>query len=75
MFHAKHGTFAMMVNFINDEWELVHILVGIFEVQNTLGATMATQVKMLMNSSSLFNKVIVYVKDKGSNLATLTFAK
>jgi hypothetical protein len=32
MFHAKDGTFAMMVNFINDEWELVHILVGIFEV-------------------------------------------
>jgi hypothetical protein len=36
---------------------------------------MATQVKMLLNSSSLFNKVIIYVKDKGSNLATLTSVK
>jgi len=50
MFHVKHGTFAMMVNFINDEWELVHILVGIFEVQNISGATMAIYVKMLLYS-------------------------
>jgi hypothetical protein len=29
---------------------------------------------MLLNSFSLFNKVITFVKDKGSNLATLTYA-
>jgi hypothetical protein len=32
MFHVGHGTFAMVFSFINDEWDLVHILVGIFEV-------------------------------------------
>jgi hypothetical protein len=75
MFHAKHGTFAMMVNFINDEWELVHILVGIFEVQNISGATMAIYVEMLLYSIGLLNKVIMYVKDKGCNTTTSSYVK
>jgi hypothetical protein len=32
-----HDTFAMVVNFINVNGNLVHIIVGIFEVQNTKG--------------------------------------
>ncbi len=35
---------------------------------------MVAQVTMLLNSFGLLNKVIMYVKNEGSNLATLTFA-
>jgi hypothetical protein len=35
---------------------------------------MANQVKVLLNSFGLFDKVITYVKDEGSKLNTLTNA-
>jgi hypothetical protein len=73
IFCAGYDTFIVVVNFINDEWEFVHITMGILEVQNVVNVAMATQVKVLLNSFGLFNKVITYVKDEGSNLATLTF--
>jgi len=34
-------TFAWVVNYINKKWECCHVIVGIFEVHETLGATMA----------------------------------
>jgi hypothetical protein len=69
IFCVGHDIFGMVVNLINDGWELVHITMGILEVQNIVGIAMAIQVKMLLNSFGLLNK---YVKDKGFNLATLT---
>jgi len=41
MFCGGHDTFAMVVNFINNLWEPTHVIVGIFEVHNIIGATMA----------------------------------
>jgi hypothetical protein len=41
MFHGGHDTFAMVVDFINNLWEPTHVIVGIFEVHNIIGATMA----------------------------------
>jgi hypothetical protein len=46
---------------------------GILELQNIVGVTMAVEVKVLLNSFGLLNKVVKYVKDEGSNHATLTF--
>jgi hypothetical protein len=43
-------------------------------VQNTIGATITNQVKILLSSFGSFNKVIGYVKNEGSNLNTLTNA-
>jgi hypothetical protein len=45
---------------------------GIFEVQNTTCATMANQVKVLLESFGLLDKVNAYVKDEGSNSNTIT---
>jgi hypothetical protein len=71
---VRHDIFAMVVSFLNDSWEPNHVTMGIFDIQNTACATMANQVKVLLNSFGLFNKVIIYVKDEGSNLNTLTNA-
>jgi hypothetical protein len=68
IFHVGHDTFSMVVNFINDEWELVHITMGILEVQNIVGVAMASKVKVLLNSFGLLNKVITYVKKRGLTL-------
>jgi len=62
MSRGGHDTFVMVVSSINNLWEPTHVIVGIFEI------------KFLLDSSSLLDKVIFYVKDKGSNLSTLTSA-
>jgi hypothetical protein len=72
MLHASYDTFAIIINFVNSYWEPTLVIFGVFEVQNTIGATMANQVKILLDSFGLFEKVIGYVKNEGSNLNTLT---
>ncbi len=47
---------------------------GYSRFKNTIGATMANQVKVLLDFFGLLDKVITYVKDKGSNLNTFTNA-
>jgi hypothetical protein len=44
---------------------------GLFETTNTFGVVMAAQVKELLSSYNLLNKLITYMKDKGGNLSTL----
>jgi hypothetical protein len=57
----------MVVSFINDLWEPIHVNMGIFEVHNTIDVNMVIHVKMLLNSFGLLNKVIAYVKNERSN--------
>ncbi len=49
-----------------------HATIGIFEVHNIIGATMENQVKVLLDSIGLRNKVS-YIENEGFNLSTLTF--
>jgi hypothetical protein len=48
--------------------------VGIFEVHETLGASMVVQFKDLLIRYNLLDKVIAYVKDDNTSLSTLTTA-
>ncbi len=48
------------------------MIVEVLEMQNKIGATMANQVKILLDSFGSFNKIVGYVKNEGSNLNTLT---
>jgi hypothetical protein len=74
MSQTSYDTFAMVTNFINSFWELTHVIVDICKEQNKISIAMANQVKNLFDSFGLFKKVIVYVKNKWSNLSTLTIA-
>jgi len=56
----------------NSFWDPTHVIVGVFEMQNTIGETMANQVKIILDTFGLLGKVIVYVKNKNSNLNTST---
>jgi hypothetical protein len=58
MSYIGHET---VVSFINDVWE-----------PNIIDATMATEIKVLLNLFDFVNTFITYVKDDGSNLTTLT---
>jgi hypothetical protein len=38
-------TFALVVNFLNREWVLYHVTIGLFEAPNTCGIALAQIVK------------------------------
>jgi hypothetical protein len=65
-------TFVLVMNYINKKWEPCYVVVGIFEVHETLKAAMAIQFKDLLVRYNLLDKIIAYVKDEGVNLNTFT---
>lgn len=74
MSRGGFDTFALIINFLEDAWKPQHNIVAIFEAPDTSGATMAMQVRDLLQSFNLTNKTIAYVKDEGANLNILTAA-
>ncbi len=69
---GKFDTFTLVVNYINKSGVPCHIIAGIFEVQKTIKTNMVLQFKDLLFHFNLCDKVIAYVKDKGTNLNILT---
>ncbi len=74
MSHEGFDTFALVVNYIHNNWELCNITISIFKVHETLGTTMVLQVKDLFAHFDLCEKIITYVKDEGVNLNTFKTA-
>lgn len=61
----------MMVNFAADDWQLLHMIVGLFEASYTSSVPLPKIIKRLLHVFHLANKAIVYMKDDGANLGTL----
>jgi hypothetical protein len=70
MAKSGHDTFALVINFINSHWVPCHVTMGFFEAINKSKVAMAAQVKELLSSYNLLDKLITYVKEKGGNLST-----
>jgi hypothetical protein len=64
--------FALVISLINALWQPCHVTIGLFTIESTMGIIMAKQMKHLLGSFRLLNKVIAFVKDKGVNLGTMT---
>jgi hypothetical protein len=70
---ASFNTFVIVVSFISTLWEPYHVTIWIFELHNTTSGVMANQVKSLLDSFGLLDKVMTYIKDERFNVNTLTF--
>jgi hypothetical protein len=68
MSKGTHNIFVVVVNFISNGWEPKHVIVVLFEVINTSHMAVVFKLQKLLNKFTLTNKIIVYVKDEGSNL-------
>jgi hypothetical protein len=71
MFRSRHDTFVLVINFINSLWVPYHVIVGLFEATDMSRVAMVMQIKDLLSSYNLQNKLIVYVKNEGGKLSTL----
>jgi len=74
MSESSFDTFALVINFINEEWVPCHVIVGMFEAFNTFRTTLVEQMKSFLVEYQLITKVIVYVKDESAKLNIIVIA-
>jgi hypothetical protein len=41
MFKGRANTFALVINYTNESWTFIHVIVDLFEVLDTMGLSMA----------------------------------
>jgi hypothetical protein len=70
MSKISFDTFAMVINFVDNNWVPQHITISLFEMPNTFGVIFSKIVKPFLVQFQLANKVLIYVKDEGNNLNT-----
>jgi uncharacterized protein YktA (UPF0223 family) len=69
---GAHEVFALVVNFINADWQPKQVTIGFFEVIEITGQTMAVKLQAFLDKYNIWKKIITYVKDEGSKLGTMT---
>lgn len=69
------NTIALVIHFINESWVPCRVTIGVFEAPDTAaGAALAMEVKELLNSFNLTDKIIAFVMDDDLRLGSLTSA-
>jgi len=64
-------TFALVINYLDENWIPRHATIGLFKVQETKGSAMALQPQGLLEKFGLIHCVFVFVKDEGNNLGSM----
>jgi 5'-3' exonuclease len=73
MSKGAYDVFALMINFLGNDWLPKHVTIDLlFEGIEIIGQTLARSLIELLNKYGLKKKIIVYVKDEGSNLSAMT---
>jgi hypothetical protein len=67
---TSFDTFAMVTNFVDNNWVPQHITISLFKMPNTFGVIFSKIVKLFLVQFQLADKVLVYIKDEGNNLNT-----
>jgi hypothetical protein len=67
---SKSGmdTLALVINYLNESWMPQHVTINLFEVHETIGLSMASQLHSLLEKYDLMHHMIAFVKDEGNNL-------
>jgi hypothetical protein len=66
--------FALVINFLGKDWQPKHVTIGLFKMIETIGQALVKSLIDLLDKYGLMKKIIVYVKDEGSNLNAMTYA-
>jgi hypothetical protein len=67
MSKGAYDVFTLVINFLNIDYQLKHVTIGLFEVTKITGQTLARNLTKLLNKYGFRKKIIAYVKDEGSN--------
>jgi hypothetical protein len=61
MSKSIYDVFALVINFLDENWQPKKVTIDLFEATKTIGQTLAKNFKKLLNSYGLKKKIIVYV--------------
>jgi len=64
-------TFALVINYLDETWTPMYVIMGPFEVRKTIGNATILQLLILLEKIGLIYCVIDFVKDEGNNLRTM----
>jgi len=71
MSKAAYNVFALMINFLNSNWQPKHVIINLFEATKILRQTFGQKFDKIVGQVWFFFKIIAYVKDEGSNLNSM----
>jgi len=54
-----HDIFAIVINFLSNDWEAKHVIIGLFELTYTSGAPMALKLQQFLDMFSLIEKLLL----------------
>jgi hypothetical protein len=74
MSKEAYDVFTLGINFLSNDSQPKHVTIGLFEATKTTSQTLAKNLIKLLDKHGLRKKIIVYVKDEGSNLNAMTIA-
>ncbi len=72
MSKGAYDVFALVINFLDENWQPKKVKIGFSEVIEKIGQVLARNQRELSNSYGLSKKIIVYVKDEGVDLNSMT---
>ncbi len=72
MSKGGHDIFALVINFLESDYQPKQVTIGLLEAIETILQTLTNNLTKLLDQYGLRNKVITYIKDEGSNLYSMT---
>jgi hypothetical protein len=69
---GAYDVFALMINFLGNDWQPKHVTIGLFKVTKIIDQALVRSLTELLDKYGLRKKIIVYVRDEGSNLNAMT---
>jgi hypothetical protein len=72
MLKGAYDIFALVINFLDENWQPKKVTIGLFEAIETIGQTLAKNLKELFDSYGLSKKIIAYVTNEGEKLNSMT---
>ncbi len=62
MSKGAHDVFTIVVNFVLNKWEAKHFTIGLFEMSDTSGATMAPRLHRLLDKFFLTQRSLLMLR-------------
>ncbi len=72
MSKGVYDIFALVINFLDENWQPKKMIIGLFEATKTIGQALVRNLRELFDSYVLSKKIIAYVKYEGVNLSSMT---
>jgi len=72
MSKGMHDIFSFVINFLGSNWQPQKKTIDFFEAIKTTRQALSNNLTIFFDQYGLRNKIIIYVKNEGSNLNTMT---